>query len=116
LKSKENAVVLSMKASRLLKGATFLLIMATLTGVAVAQSAIEPVGQFGNKYVFVTGSMIPQRVKVKSIGTATVSPVRVIKRQTIDQSGRFTTERVLAAEDPSVRVISGHGGSGISGL
>jgi hypothetical protein len=105
-----------MKTSRLLKGAAVILISATLAGVAWAQSAIEPVGQFGNKYAFVTGSMIPQRVKVKSIGTATVSPVRIVRRQSIKQSGRFTTERVLAAEDPSVRVITGHGGTGLSGL
>ena len=83
-----------------------------LTGEVLAQAPIEPKGQLGGKYVFVTGSNIPQRVKVKSVGTATVSPVRVIKRESIRQSGRFTTERVLAAEDPSVRVLSGHGGSG----
>ena len=90
------------------------LLFGALSGVAYAQAPIEPKGQLGGKYVFVTGSNIPQRVKVKSIGTATVSPVRVIKSESIKQSGRFSTERVLASEDPSL-VISGHGG-GISGL
>ena len=104
-----------MKASHLLRGMAAALAVGALTGVAYAQAPIEPKGQLGGKYVFVTGSNIPQRVKVKSIGTATVSPVRVIKSESIKQSGRFSTERVLASEDPSLRVISGHGG-GISGL
>jgi len=59
-----------------------------------------------DKYVMVTGSMIPRKVKVKSIGTTTTSPLRVYKRREIDQTGRFTTEGVLA-QDPSVRVTSG---------
>jgi hypothetical protein len=80
--------------------------------VAFAQAPIEPKGQLGGKYKFVTGSNIPQRVKVKSIGTATVSPVHIIKNEHIRQSGRFSTERVLASEDPSLRVISGPGGIG----
>lgn len=78
---------------------------------ATATFAQPPNKQFGDEYVFVTGSRIPQKVKVKSIGTATVSPLSVIKRREIDRSGRFTTEGVIAL-DPSVRVISGHGGSG----
>jgi hypothetical protein len=56
--------------------------------------------------VFVTGSLIPQRVKVRRVGTATVSPVRVIDRREIDETGRHTTPGVLI-NDPSVRVI-GH--------
>jgi hypothetical protein len=58
------------------------------------------------KAVFVTGSLIPQRVKLKRIGTTTVSPVRIIDRREVDQTGRQTTRGVLIA-DPSVRVI-GH--------
>ena len=56
------------------------------------------------KTVFVTGSLIPIRVKVRRIGTNTVSPVRVIDRQEIEQTGRHTTSGVLI-NDPSVRVI-----------
>jgi len=56
--------------------------------------------------VFITGSLIPQRVKVRPIGTLTVSPVRVIDRHQIDWSGRFTTPGAFINE-PSVRVI-GH--------
>jgi hypothetical protein len=98
-----------MKSSNVLKGVALILVSAT--GLAAVAFGDPPNAQFGNKYVFVTGSMIPQRVKVKSIGTATVSPLRVIKRREIDQTGRFTTEGVLA-QDPSVRVISGTRGAG----
>jgi hypothetical protein len=56
--------------------------------------------------VFVTGSLIPQRVRVTSIGTPTASPLRVIDRREIDQNGRFTTPGALV-DDPSVR-ITGH--------
>ena len=56
--------------------------------------------------VFVTGSLIPQRVKLEPIGTKTVSPVRIIDRHEIDGSGRFTTPGAFV-NDPSVRVI-GH--------
>ena len=56
--------------------------------------------------VFITGSLIPQRVEVRPIGTLTVSPVRVIDRHQIDWSGRPTTPGAFINE-PSVRVI-GH--------
>jgi hypothetical protein len=56
--------------------------------------------------VFITGSLIPQRVKVYPIGTTTVSPVRVIDRHEIDWTGRQTTPSVFINE-PSLRVI-GH--------
>ena len=58
------------------------------------------------RLVFVTGSLIPQRVQVRRIGTATVSPVRIIDRGEIDQTGRQTTPGAFI-NDPSVRVI-GH--------
>jgi hypothetical protein len=56
--------------------------------------------------VFITGSLIPQRVKVLPIGTTTVSPVRVIDRRQIDWTGRPTTPGALINE-PSVHII-GH--------
>jgi outer membrane cobalamin receptor len=54
-------------------------------------------------YVTVTGSNIPQKVKIKSIGTLTTSPVRVFNRHEIDQTGAFNTEDVLR-HDPSIQV------------
>ena len=53
--------------------------------------------------VFVTGSLIPKRIKLKPIGTTTVSPVRIIDRREIDHTGRQTTPGIFVA-DPSVRV------------
>ncbi len=58
------------------------------------------------RLVFVTGSFIPQRIKVQSLGTATVSPVRIINRHEIDGTGRVTTPGAFANE-PSVRIV-GH--------
>lgn len=72
-----------------------------LAGTAVADKPIE---QGNETAVFVTGSLIPQRVKLKPVGTTTVSPVRVIDRREIDATGRRTTPGVLIA-DPSVRII-----------
>jgi len=54
--------------------------------------------------VFITGSLIPQRVQVRPIGTLTVSPVRVIDRHQIDWAGRPTTPGAFV-NDPSVRII-----------
>jgi hypothetical protein len=62
----------------------------------------EPV----EKTVFVTGSLIPQRIQIRRVGTTTFSPLRNIDRQEIDQTGRRTTPRVFVNE-PSLRVI-GH--------
>jgi len=56
--------------------------------------------------VFVTGSLIPQRIKLRPIGTTTVSPLRIIDRHEIDWTGRQTTPGAFVNE-PSVRII-GH--------
>lgn len=56
--------------------------------------------------VFVTGSLIPQRVKLHRVGTKTVSPIRIIDRAEIDQTGRQTTPGAII-DDPSLRV-TGH--------
>lgn len=58
------------------------------------------------KTVFVTGSLIPQRIKVQRVGTKTVSPLRMIDRREIDATGRATTAGAFV-NDPSVRII-GH--------
>lgn len=54
--------------------------------------------------VFVTGSLIPKRVKVQRIGTKTASPLRVIGRTEIDRNGRQSTSGLLL-DDPSISVI-----------
>jgi hypothetical protein len=96
-----------MKTLKLATIGASLLVLGVVAGEAVASPNDQPGERY--VYVFVTGSRIPQKVKVKPIGTKTVSPLRVYKRGEIDQTGRFTTADVLA-EDPSVRVISGRPG------
>jgi hypothetical protein len=67
----------------------------------------KPVDQQADeRTVFVTGSLIPQRIKLKSVGTTTVSPVRIIDRREINQAGRRTAAGILIV-DPSVRIV-GH--------
>jgi hypothetical protein len=58
--------------------------------------------------VFVTGSLIPKRIRIEPLTTNTVSPIRVIDRREIDSTGRFTTVGAFVNE-PSVRIIGlGH--------
>ena len=85
--------------------ATGLFTGAALAGKPVDQAS-EQNKEVNERTVFVTGSLIPQRIKRKPIGTTTVSPVRIIDRREIDATGRRTTRGALIA-DPSVRVI-GH--------
>ena len=94
-----------MKTSKLVKAGALLLILA----VAAAEAFANPQGD-RYAYVWVTGSRIPQKVKITPIGTTTVSPLSVWDRRQINQTGRVTTEGVLA-QDPSVHVILG-GASG----
>ena len=87
--------------------------LAAVTLFAVAVFADPPQKQSSDRkrqgdeqLVFVTGSLIPQRVKLHPIATKTLSPVRIIDRREIDQTGRQTT-RGAFVNDPSVRII-GH--------
>jgi hypothetical protein len=88
--------------------ATIFIVASMFAGTVLA----EPTGNQASKReqkveertVFVTGSLIPQRVKLQPIGTKTVSPIRIIDRREIDQTGRRTTPGVLVNE-PSLHVI-----------
>ncbi len=84
-------------------GVTIFLATSIFAGTP-ANEASKP--RVEERLVFITGSLIPQRVKVRPIGTTTTSPVRIINRSEIDQKGRLTTPGVLA-DEPSLRVI-GH--------
>ncbi len=59
------------------------------------------------RLVFLTGSRIPRRVKVKSIGTNTVGNLRVIDRTEIDASAGGRETASIIALDPAVS-IRGH--------
>ena len=93
-----------MKISRLSKIGALLIGLAVISPAAIA----SPNNQGGDQYayVMVTGSLIPQKVKIHRIGTGTASNIRIYDREEIDKMGRFNTEDVLA-QDPSLRVIRG---------
>jgi hypothetical protein len=81
-----------------------------LAGTAFADPPVNQTFEHKQKVeertIFITGSLIPQRVQLRPIGTATVSPIRIIDRREIDWTGRRTTPGALI-NDPSLRVI-GH--------
>jgi hypothetical protein len=104
-----------MKTSKLITAAVLATLAVGYSTVARASSPYPYSGnndQKGEKLIFVTGSLIPQRVKIKPIGTATTSPMRTYDRNEIDSLGRFTTRDILAT-DPALRV-SGSVGGGFS--
>ena len=89
----------------------FLSIGLFLVGSALADPAVPGkhsavTRKTEEKLVFVTGSLIPQRVQLRATGTNTVSPVRVIDRREIDRTGRVTTAGVFV-NDPAVAIV-GH--------
>src|SRR2546426_12162009 len=90
--------------------ATTLIAASMLAGAVLADppanQASKPKQKVEERAIFITGSLIPQRVKLEPIGTKTISPVRIIDRHEIDGTGRRTTAGAFINE-PSVRVI-GH--------
>ena len=80
-------------------------VTSSLAGTPAGQTSKQE-ENVSKRLVFITGSLIPQRIQVRRVGTTTLSPVRIIDRQEIDQTGRQTLPGVLI-NDPSVRVI-GH--------
>ena len=80
--------------------ATAILVSSALGGKPAEQPSKDKKAS-DERTVFVTGSLIPQRIKLKRIGTTTISPIRIIDRQEIDATGRRTTRGALIA-DPSV--------------
>jgi len=89
-------------------GTLFALIL--FAGTALAERPLAKTPPSGEKVdertVFVTGSLIPKRIHLQPIANATQSPVRLIDRHEIDQTGRFTTPGAFVNE-PSVRIL-GH--------
>jgi hypothetical protein len=102
-------VVLFMK-TLISSGATTLIAASMFAGTVLADPSVNQTFERKQKVeertIFITGSLIPQRIQLRPIGTTTVSPVRIIDRREIDQTGRRTTPGVLINE-PSLRVI-GH--------
>ena len=92
------------------KSAAILIATSLFAGTALADPNVKQAPKRKQKVeertVFVTGSLIPQRIKLQPIGTTTVSPLRIIDRHEIDWTGRQTTPGAFVNE-PSVRII-GH--------
>jgi hypothetical protein len=88
--------------------ATALIAAGMFAGAVLADPNVNQASKSKQKVeertVFVTGSLIPQRIKLQPIGTKTVSPVRIIDRHEIDWTGRQTTAGAFV-NDPSVRII-----------
>jgi hypothetical protein len=98
-----------MKMPKLIKAAGLVFILAVAGTNAFAQPpgyyrGVQPGDRYA--YVWVTGSRIPQRVKISPVGTLTFNALSVWDRRQINQTGRTTTEGVLV-QDPSVHVIMG---------
>jgi hypothetical protein len=98
-----------MKTGFLFQGLA-LLLFAGVTADAQTNSrqrqtgAVKPEDQYVEQYVYVTGSNIPRKVKVRRWGTNTASPVAIYDQQDIKNSGRATTEGAISTLDPSVSV------------
>ena len=67
-------------------------------------SNAKPEDQYVERYVYITGSNIPRKVKVRRWGTDTTSPVAIYDQRDIRNSGRATTEGAISTLDPSVSV------------
>jgi hypothetical protein len=99
-----------MKISGMIKSAAVLLILSVVasTGFAGGQKeqVVVPPPPPGYAYVWVTGSRIPQKVKISPVGTTTHSPVWEWDRIMINQTGRGTVEDVLR-QDPTLSIRLG---------
>ena len=93
-----------MKTSKLIGFAISLVSLLAISKGAIAASTDD--NRPGYTYVMVAGSLLPQKVKIHAIGTKTAYPLRIYDRHEIDQTGRVTTEDVLA-QDPSLSVVRG---------
>jgi hypothetical protein len=98
-----------MKTSKL--AGTLVLVLAVAVVATGAFAAPNEQSSDHYAYVWVTGSWLPQKVKIKPVGTNIASPLSVWTRREIDQTGRVTTEGVLA-QDPDLHVILGRSGAG----
>ena len=97
-----------MKISSVMKLAAGLLLVAT-SAFAGSQSNQAQVTQNSGEryaYVWVTGSRIPQKVKISPIGTLTQSPLSEYDRRQINWTRGGTVRQALGNE-PSVSFI-GH--------
>ena len=95
-----------MKVSDVMKSATVLLLVSTVATSVFAGSQNNQVQVTQNTgeryaYVWVTGSRVPQKVKISPIGTLTQSPLSEHDRRQINWTRGGTAQQALGNE-PSV--------------
>jgi len=92
-----------MKMSNMIKMVVALSILAVVTPAALAgtqrvEKVVPIKGEPGYAYVWVTGSRIPQKVKISPIGTLTQSPLSEHDRRQINQTRGGTVQQALSNE------------------
>ena len=91
-----------MKISGMMKSAMATLLILSVAGSAAfagpqKQEQVPPKGE-RYAYVWVTGSRIPQRVKISPIGTLTQSPLSEYDRRQINRTRGGTVQQALSNE------------------
>jgi hypothetical protein len=91
-----------MKISKLIKTAGLVSIVAVAGTALAGTQRVEKVapikGQPGYAYVWVTGSRIPQKVKISPIGTLTQSPLSEYDRRQVNWTRGGTVQQALSNE------------------
>ena len=92
-----------MKISDLMKSAMVLLLLSAVVSSVFAGSQnnqVQVTQSRGERYayVWVTGSRVPQKVKISPIGTLTQSPLSEYDRRQINQTRGGTAQQALSNE------------------
>lgn len=92
-----------MKMSSVMKSAAVLLLVATTAFAGPQSNQVQVTQNNGERYayVWVTGSRIPQKVKISPMGTLTQSPLSEYDRRQINWTRAGTVQQALGNE-PSV--------------
>lgn len=92
-----------MKMSSVMKSAAVLLLVATSAFAGPQSNQVQVTQNNGERYayVWVTGSRIPQKVKISPMGTLTQSPLSEYDRRQINWTRGGTVQQALGNE-PSV--------------
>ena len=92
-----------MKMLNIIKAVVVLSILSGASTIALAGTQrvekVAPIkGQPGYAYVWVTGSRIPQKVKISPVGTLTQSPLSEYDRRQINRTRAGTVQEALSNE------------------
>lgn len=92
-----------MKISSVMKSAAVLLLVATGAFAGPQSKQVQVTQNNGERYayVWVTGSRIPQKVKISPMGTLTQSPLSEYDRRQVNWTRGGTVQQALGNE-PSV--------------